>query len=85
MKRPSSEEIFNRLWEDNYVWMDFVDDFIARNQDSVHELVSDWLSNELGEPGSYVNDEYAEFVNKAVESEISEYEDRKYHEWKDDR
>ena len=83
--RPSNQEIFERLWEDENTWQDFVDDWIERNPDAVHDVIDDYLRDKLNESKTSVNDDYVEFVNKAVESEISDYEDRKYDEWRDSR
>jgi len=83
MKFNHKEE-FERLYDDNEVWFDFVEHWIKKHPDDVVDIVESHLSKQLNENNSTIMDEYVEWVNNAVESKYGELVDRAYESCRDD-
>jgi hypothetical protein len=84
MKFNPKEE-FERLYDDEDVWLDFVEHWMKRNQDDTIEIVDAYLSKKMNDSNSYLRDEYADFVNKAVEGRYGQLMDEAYERAKDER
>ena len=83
MKFNHKEE-FERLYEDNEIWFDFVENWIKKHPDEVIDVVEAYLTKQLNENNWSVVDEYNEWVNNAVEDKYGELVDRAYESYRDD-
>ena len=83
MKFNHKEE-FERLYEDNETWFDFVEHWINKHPDDVIDVVEAYLTKQLNENNWSVIDEYNEWVNNAVDGKYGELVDRAYESCRDD-
>lgn len=65
-------DLFEVLWDDGEVWNEFVDEWIKRHPDRVHEIVESYLDKKTNETMSMQQDEYAAFVMEKVRERIAD-------------
>lgn len=76
MKIWRKKELFEKLWDDDEIWNDFVGQWIEKYTDAVYDLINDTLASEIDESGwNQTKEEYAEFVDEKLEAEVSQAEE----------
>ena len=81
----TTHERYDELYDSDETWIEFVQEWMEKHEDSVEEIVSDYLTNKFNSEDFTTMEAYAEFVNKKLEDDYSQAMDEAYERYKEDR
>lgn len=77
------DKMYEEAYDNDDVWIAFVEQWIQKHPDAVDEIISNHLENEMNEPSSEIVTEYSDFVYEYIDGEIEDYYEKKVEEMKE--